>query len=186
MKYWYVCVLFILSFLCLYSPSIEIVGFGSIFTIQTLFTIILYFDILKDTNRSDKALHIQFSRIYPDLTIPFWWILVAGASLQFASVMLMIITTAFLYKKFKSINVSRDMRYRIQNFKGIFIAVTILMMIVAYCYINEYSAPGGGGLWTEAFRLVLLTCFMGILTLSSVDVFYANRLSVLIGSITDG
>jgi hypothetical protein len=134
-KYWYLLVLFIFSFVCLYKTSIEIVGFGSLIAVQSLFTAFLFYDILNDGARSTKTLHIPLSIFktgMTDLQIPFWWILVAGASLQFTSAMLMIITCAFLYKKFQSIKLSRDMRIRVQNYKGIFIAVTVLMMILMY------------------------------------------------------
>lgn len=77
------------------------------------------------------------------------------------------------------------MRLRVQNYKGIFIAVTVLMMILMYCYVNNYSGSGGGA-FAEALRLLILMCYLGILILSSIDVFYANRLSVLIGAVTDG
>ena len=81
------------------------------------------------------------------------------------------------------------MRLRVQNYKGIFIAVTVLMMILMYCYVNNYSgasASAGGSIFAEALRLLILMCYLGILVLSSIDVFYANRLSVLIGAVTDG
>lgn len=188
-KYFYILILFIFSFIGLYSQSIEIIGFGSLFAIQTIYTLFLLLDILQDGNRGSKTLDIQinaseYTAAYK-LHIPLWWILVAGSALQFTSSLLMIITSAFLYKKFQAIKVSRDNRGSIQTYKAFFLITTILMFLLTYAYVSSYNG-GGSETFSNAYRLMFVGCFLGIIIFSSTDMYLANNLSKLIGSTIDG
>ena len=178
-KYWYIIILFVFAFICAYNSTIEIVGFGTIFVLQTLFTLLLTNDILKDSNSHLKVLQTSNESWS---SIPIWWILFAGLGMQFASSLLILTTTLFLYNKFQTIRLSHDNRWRLNAYKLIFLLSTIFMMILTFIYI-QYSVSNG---LSPLFRIVTLVCFVGILGLSSVDVIYANQLSKAINSTTDG
>jgi len=186
-KYWYILILFILAFICLFIQSIEIYGFGSAFAIQAVYSIFLLSDIISDNNRAEKALRIPIMQLPyintppTSINLPIFWVLLAGVALQFTSALLMLIACLFLYKKYQAIKVSRENRWYIQAYKKMFLIVTGLMFLLTYYYVNSYGTLSSG-----SYRLVLVGCFLGILGLSSLNVYYSNQLSKLIQSSTDG
>ena len=194
-KYLYVFVLFIFSFMCLFSQTIEIVGFGSLFAVQCIYTIMILMEILGDgpAKRQMKSLSIPLLKNpfnvnqKASFDIPLFWILLAGVSLQFASVTLMIITCAYLYKKYQALQLSRTNRWRAQSYKVMFIIVTVLMMIITYSYVSDFNnGLNTSNTFSGAYRMVFIMCIFGILGLSSINVYYANQLSKLINTSTDG
>jgi len=180
-------ILFILAFICLFIQSIEIYGFGSAFAIQAVYSIFLLSDIISDNNRAEKALRIPIMQLPyintppTSINLPIFWVLLAGVALQFTSALLMLIACLFLYKKYQAIKVSRENRWYIQAYKKMFLIVTGLMFLLTYYYVNSYGTLSSG-----SYRLVLVGCFLGILGLSSLNVYYSNQLSKLIQSSTDG
>ena len=192
-KYLYVFILFIFSFICLFSQTIEIVGFGSMFAVQCIYTIMILMDIYKDSPATRQAKSISIPLIKNPLNansktsieLPLYWLLLAGVSLQFTSATLMIMTCSYLYKKYQTIQLARTNRWRAQMYKVMFIIVTILMMIVTYSYMSDFNS-GGTMTFSGSYRMIFIFCIFGILGLSSINVYYANQLSKLISTSTDG
>ena len=193
-KYLYVFILFIFSFICLFSQTIEIVGFGSMFAVQCIYTIMILMDIYKDSPATRQAKSISIPLIKNPLNansktsieLPLYWLLLAGISLQFTSATLMIMTCSYLYKKYQTIQLARTNRWRAQMYKVFFIIVTILMMIVTYSYVSDFNNGVSAAIFSGSYRMILIFCIFGILGLSSVNVYFANQLSKLINTSTDG
>ena len=188
-KYLYVFILFIFSFICIFNQNIEIIGFGSMFVVQTIYTIMLFMEIYSDPNRGAKSITIPLLKTpyinMSEIEIPIFWILIAGISLQFTSITLMIMTCSYLYKKYQSIQLSRDNRWSAQTYKKIFVIVTVLMMILTYSYVSDFSITTTNT-FSGAYKMMFIFCFFGILGLSSINVYYANKMSKLIATSTDG
>jgi hypothetical protein len=139
---------------------------------------------LKDTGRSMKVLTFpsipNTLGIITSISIPIWWILIIGASLQFVAALLNIITCSYLYKRFHTIRLSYENRWRLSTYRSFYIICTLLIMILVFSFL-QFSGGASG-----YYRLLLLLCFVGVITSSIVDIVYANNLSKLIGSTTDG
>jgi len=184
-KYIYISCLMIVAFMCTYNQTNEMIGYSCIFALQTIFTIAIMMDIMHDQNRSIKVLHFpnipNNLGIITEAKIPIWWILLAGTSLQFTAALLILITAAYLYKRYQTLRMSNDNRWRLYTYRTLYIICTVLMMILTFTFMQF---PGGS--LSGTYTLLVLVCFIGILLFSSIDVYYANRLSKLIGSTTDG
>lgn len=183
-KYIYILILFIFSWVCLFHPSMELIGFGSLVVIQSAYMTFLGLEIMRDPNRNEKAIVIPQApvknpRLY---TIPLWWILIPSTIFYWISSILMIITTQTLWKNTQSLNLSPEFRGKIQYYKITFIIGTILMLFLTITYITTNT----GSAFSGTYRLILLFAMVGALGLSVTDLMYSNEFSKLIGSKTDG
>jgi hypothetical protein len=183
-KYIYISCFFIVAFMATYSDATEMIGYSCIFVLQTLFTIAMFLDVSKDPGKSNKVLYFPEIKnnlgLKTDAAIPIWWILFIGGGLQFAAALLTMITAAYLYKRFQTLRMSHDNRWRLSTYKIVYIICTVCLMILLFTFIQFNDMASG------YYRLLLVVCFIGVLGCGSLDVYYANRLSKLIGSTTDG
>ena len=125
MKYVYILVLFVFAFLCWFNPALEVAGFSGVFVVQTLFTSIVFLDIMNDVNRNNKTLEFSmlqnlYGRVMRYYKIPLYWILIPGAFLPFVSSFIMMITTTSLYQKFQKIKLSRDSEWYTNIYKTLY------------------------------------------------------------------
>jgi hypothetical protein len=184
-KYIFIVVLFIFSFICWYKPELEIVGFSSVFVVQTLFTSILFLDIMNDSGRINKTLKFatlqsMFAKETTPHEIPLYWILVTGSFLQFVSSFIMMITTSSLYKKFQKIKLSSDSEFYSNLYKILYITTTVMMMLLLYVYINITPS------FPPLLMILLAIFIIGIVVISAFNVFISSKLSTYIQSSVDG
>jgi hypothetical protein len=100
-KYLLLTLLFIFAYMALYTEKIEVYGFGSSFALQTLFTIMVFMDILKDPFKTYPVISIPsipntLIKI-PDLKITFYWIILIGTALQFIASTIMMVIASNIY-----------------------------------------------------------------------------------------
>jgi len=180
-KYVFLSILFFFSFICLYTGKLEVYGFGSAFVLQTLFTIMIFMDIMKNPlDRANRVLTFpSFVSQTTNLKIPFFLALVVATSLQFASATMMMITMTSIYKRYHEIRLSRDNRTRVNTYIGMFFISILLLLIMIYGY-TQY----GNGL-SNSFQIMLLVSIVGTFLLGSLEIIYANGLSKLLGTMVD-
>jgi len=176
LKYIFVFILFIFTWVCFYNPALETIGFGSLVTVQTVFTLFILFDIRNDDARSGHAVTIPKW----NYSIPLWWVLVPASILYLTSTTLMAITVRFLWKQVHGLHLSQTMRQNFNIYKGTFIAGTLLTFFLVLGYTWFGSVQSG------FIRLVLVFSMIGSLVFAINDVVFANEISKLLGSTVDG
>lgn len=183
-KYVFLSVLFVLSFISLYTEKLEVYGFGSAFILETLLAIMVFMDIIQ--NPLDRAKNVITFPSFPNpvapvpsLTIPFFWTLIIAVSLQFVSATMMMISMTSIYKRYNDMRLSRDNRSRVNTYKWMFLVSFILLFIMIYGYIQY-----GNGL-SNSFQTILLLCITGTFLLGSLEIIYANQLSKVLGTMVD-
>ena len=189
-KYIYVFVLFIFGFIGWNNPALEIIGYSGVFVTQCIFTILLLIDISNDTGRASKTLDFTllqsvYSRITSTYKIPLYLVLLVGIFLQFTCSFLMMITTSTLYRKYQKIKMSGDSQYFSNIYKILFITVTVLMMILIFIYSTMFNTQTSLQ-FSPMIRISLATIIVGILGISSFNVYNANKLSTYTHSSVDG
>jgi len=190
-KYLYILVLFVFAFLCWFNPALEIAGFSGVFVIQTLFTSILFLDIVNDVNRNSKTLtfsmlqnlYVLNVRTYK---IPLYWILIPGALLPFISSFIMMITTTSLYRKFQKIKLARDSEWYTNIYKNLYIVLTAMLMFLLYVYVRMFNTNASTLNFHPIFRVLIAAIIVGILVIGSFEVYIASKLSTYIRSSVDG
>jgi hypothetical protein len=175
--YLYIFILFIFAFICWFNPTIEILGFGSVFVMQTLYMLFLGLDIMNNTGRTKPFITIPFK--VGVLFLPIYWVLLIGSVLTFVSMLMMMIAVAYVYKKHQTIQVSRYNRLLLDRYKIIFVIIFCLMFILTFVYSTSMEPR-------EKMRLfVFLSCILAVL-LSSIDVVFANTFTKVIKTSVDG
>ena len=186
-KYIYISCLLITAIMCTYNEATEIIGYSCIFVLQTVFTIAVILDIIEDGNRDNKILYFpnipNGLGIITETKIPIWWFLVSGSILQFVSSLLTIITASYLYKRFNKLRISLQNRWYLSSYRTSYIICTVFLMILMSTFLQF---AGGSTALSNSHRLLVIICFIGIIITASLNIFYSNRLSKLIGSTTDG
>ena len=81
-KYVLLMILFIFSFYCMFSPVIDIYGFGSFFVVQTIFAMFVLIDMSQDDAGNTKVLLLRKDS-KTNYELPFSWILLPVACLEF-------------------------------------------------------------------------------------------------------
>ena len=172
-KYCLLMILFIFSFICLYTPGIEIYGFGSFFVLECILAFFIFIDVTQDL--TIKAVTVNAIRL------PLWWILGFGALFEFLASFFMILTMKTIYKKFNSLQMSSENEWRLAFVKSTFVIETIFIFALILIYWN-FEMLQNNGTW----KMIILFLSLGIVGLSVADFLYANRFLQLINTITDG
>lgn len=186
-------ILFIFSFICMFSPVIDIYGFGSFFVLQTILAFFVLIDVTQDEFGFKKVLSVAIQNgvspmKLPGVAIPFSWILVCGAGLEFLAAFFMIVTTNAVYKRFRGLAMSSENQWRLDFIKITFALVTALMLVLMVVYwqyedIMLWSQNNG---FTGTVKSCLLIIMTAIVSVSVADVIYANHFTQLITTSTDG
>jgi hypothetical protein len=175
--YLYIFILFIFAFICWFNPTIEILGFGSVFVMQTLYMLFLGLDIMNNTGRAKTVVSIPFSA--GAISFPIYWVLLTGSILTFVSMLMMIIAVAYVYKKHQAIQVSHYNRLLLDRYKIIFVIIFCLMFILTFVYSTSMEPR-------EKMRLfIFLSCIL-VLSLAPSDVVFANTFTKVITTSVDG
>lgn len=181
-KYCLLMILFLISFLCFYSPPTDIYGFGSFFVLQTIFSMFICIDLTQDDEKYLKVLSVSVDK-NRGLHIPLSWVLFLGACLEFLAAFFMVLTTNAVYKRFRALQMSSSNQWKLDFMKHTFVIVTVLMFVLILVYwnfSNVMDTLGGSG------KMILLVIMTAIVGLSVADVVYANHFTHLITTVTDG
>ena len=187
-KYVYIAILFVFVFLSLFAPHMQTIGFGSFFGLQAIFTVIYLFDLFMDTNRDKKALSMEIpaNRYLNEysLNMPYWWILVPVFGMQFASSLMMIMTWSYLSKRDSTVPLSKQNEIIVGRWKAFSIIITFALLVLVFGYTVGFNGPStvSGG----SYKIWILINMVFALILSIINIVYANELSRLRFTSTDG
>lgn len=189
-KYFYLLVLFLVSFIALKNLRTEVIGFGATFALQSIYTLVLLFEIAKDTNRADKSITIPIptTPVTPgyDINIPLYFILVPCVSMQFAAALMMVLSMYAVYKQQNSIKISRNDRWSIDAYKNMFMVATFALMFLTYVYMSDFTNIVGSKTFSGGYKMLMLMAVLISIFLSMINVLNANHQTRLITSMTDG
>ena len=180
-QYIYIFILFIFAFISWFNPTIEIIGFGSVFVMQTVYTFFLAMDIISNADRGKSVIKIPFAEKMKGIpsSFPIYWMLLIGTIPNLVSILMLMIAISYIYKRHQSIQISRNDRLLLTRYKIMFITVFAIIVILNYVYSTNME-PG------EKMRLFLFLSCVGIFVLTKVNVFFANSFTKVLTSSVDG
>lgn len=185
-KYVFLLVLFIFAFVCLFTPSIAIYGFGTFFVMQAILSFFVFIDVTQDDEVAKKTLTVDVANgkspvNIPAFKLPLSWVLSSGALMEFVAGLFMIMSMSAVYKRFHSLPMSAENQWRLDFVKYTFVIVTVLMFLLVMVYWN-YDLV----MKYDSMKTLVLAMVVGILGVSIADVVYANYFLKLINLTTDG
>jgi hypothetical protein len=185
-KYVFLLVLFIFAFVCLFTPSIAIYGFGTFFVMQSILSFFVFIDVTQDDEVAKKTLTVDVANgkspvNIPAFKLPLSWILSSGALMEFVAGLFMIMSMSTVYKRFHALPMSSENQWRLDFVKYTFVIVTVLMFLLVMVYWN-YDLV----MKYDSMKTLVLAVVVGIVGVSIADVVYANYFLKLINLTTDG
>jgi len=189
-KYFYIGLMFIVAFIAMYNYITSAIGFGLVFAVQALYTLVFLFDVLKDYARGFKALTLTFPKNplveNNSVSIPLYWVLCPGVILQFAASLFTVLSTDFLQKKYNSIRLSRNATWNLDLYKWMFILATIALMVLTYSYMCDFTDTISSVKFSGSYKSLLIIAFFISMILPVINVINAHSLSKILVTTTDG
>jgi hypothetical protein len=184
-KYIFLFILFIFAFICLYSSRLEIIGFGSLFTIHVFFILSLIFDIYKDKERARKVFSLPSIKSggveIPEISIPIYLLIIPISLLQIRIVTLLCLNVWAIVEKQGFFRISRDNRYRIETIKTLTLITLIMLFAFILVYIQYNNIP-----MNNLSQFFIGICIIGTYVLSIVNTVLEMKASSEFLNTTDG
>ena len=180
-KYFYILLMFMVSFISIYNT--EAIGFGLLFAVQTLFTIVLIIDIFQDLSRSSKSLIIEFTN--NNVSIPFYLVLLPGIILQFAASLMTMMYSNYLQKKYNRVKLNRDLRWDMDRYKWMFIVVTLALLGLTYSYTSDFNNNESFTRFAGSYKSLLIVFFAISAVFPIINVTNASKLSKIMVTSTE-
>jgi len=184
-KYIFLFVLFIFTFICLYSSRLEMIGFGSLFTVHVFFVISLLFDMYKDKERARKVFSlpsIKSSGVeIPEINIPLYLLIIPICLMQVRIVTLLCLNVWAIVEKYGVFRISRDNRYRLETIKTMTLVTLIMLFVLITLYIQYNSIP-----MNNLSQFFIGICIIGTYVLSIINAILEMKASSEFSNTTDG
>jgi hypothetical protein len=189
-KYFYILIMFVVAFVAMSNYLTASIGFGLVFAVQLIYTLVFLFELANDTSRQNKSLALTFPKTAitsgNDIMLPLYWALCPGIILQFVASLLTVMSTDFLYKKYNSLKLSRSARFNLTMYKWMFVIATIALIGLTYSYSNDFTSAISSVNFSGGYKSLLLVLFLSSIILPVINVINANKLSKIMVSSTDG
>jgi len=184
-KYIFLFILFIFTFICLYSSRLEMIGFGSLFTVHVFFVISLLFDMYKDKERARKVFSLPSIKSggveIPEINIPLYLLIIPICLMQVRIVTLLCLNVWAIVEKYGVFRISRDNRYRLETIKTMTLVTLIMLFVLIALYIQYNSIP-----MNNLSQFFIGICIIGTYVLSIINAILEMKASSEFSNTTDG
>jgi len=184
-KYIFLFILFIFTFICLYSSRLEMIGFGSLFTVHVFFVMSLLFDIYKDKERARKIFSLPSIKSggveVPEINIPLYLLIIPICLMQIRIVTLLCLNVWAIVEKYGVFRISRDNRYRLETIKTMTLVTLIMLFVLIALYIQYNSVP-----MNNLSQFFIGICIIGTYVLSIINAVLEMKASSEFSNTTDG
>jgi hypothetical protein len=189
-KYVYISIMFIVAFVAMFNYITAPIGFGLVFGVQTIYTLVTLFEVAKDTARHLKSISITFPKTplsdVNEVSIPLYWVLCPGVIMQFVASLLTVISSDFLKKKYNAIQLARNARWNLDIYKWMYVGATVSLLGLTYSYTSDFENAITTAKFSGTYKTLLLVYFVFSIILPVLNVLNANQLSKIVVSTTDG
>jgi len=167
----------------MYNDVTEAVGFKFATGIQSLYAVIFLFQLLNDNAKHIKALRIDipetiFSRS-DHINIPLFWVILPALIIQLLSSVFVTITTDYLQKKYNTVKLTRNDRYKLDMYKWMFILATVTVTFLIYSYCSDFNSGQNSSDFAGAYKTVLLIALLSSIAFPIINLVISKKLSKL-------
>ena len=186
-KYIFLAVLFLFAFIAAFSEKLELVGFGSIFTISVFYLFCLFFDIYKDKERSLKtfsfpAVKLGYTEI-SEISLPLFGIIAPLALINFRNISSLGLSIWRNVSRYGILRISKANRSRLEQEKWMILVTVFVLLALTFLYMLY----GKVQLNNNALRLGITICILFGYVLSIISLILEIVISgEMVGNTTDG
>jgi hypothetical protein len=186
-KYIFLAVLFLFAFIAVFSEKLELVGFGSIFTISIFYLFCLFFDIYKDKERSLKtfsfpAVKLGYTEI-SEISLPLFGIITPLALINFRNISSLGLSIWRNVSRYGILRISKANRSKLEQEKWMILVTVFVLLALTFLYMLY----GKVQLNNNALRLGITMCILFGYVLSIISLILEIVISgEMVGNTTDG
>ena len=184
-KYIFLFILFTFTFICLYSSKLELLGYGSLFTVHIFFIMSLIFDVYKDKDRARKVFSLPSVKSgnveIPEINIPLYLLIVPISLFQIRIVTLLCLNVWTIVNKYSFLRISRENRYRVEAIKTMTLVTVIMLFALIILYVQYNNIP-----MNNIMKFFIGICIIGTYVLCSVNTAMEMIASNEFSNTTDG
>lgn len=184
-KYIFLFILFIFTFICLYSSNLEIIGYGALFTVNIFFIMSVLFDMYKDKERSRKVFSLPSVKSgnieIPEISVPLYLLIIPICLFQVRIVTLLCLNIWAIVAKYGFFRISKSNRYRVDTIKTMTLVTFIMLFALILLYIQYNNIP-----MSDLMRFFIGICIIGTYVLCSINTVMEISASNEFSNTTDG
>jgi len=188
-KYFYVFILFIVTFIASRNSVTEATAYGFMSGVQGLLAIIFTFELMRDSARGYKALKIHTPKTYytdeSTIRLPLYWVLFPAIVTQFIASILTAIYTSFLQKKYGYVKLERANQSAFNWYKWGLVIVTIAIAGLLYSYTSDFNGGMDVSQFSSTYTSWLLILVFSTVVFSILNMKHANQISKIMESTTE-
>lgn len=185
-KYIFLSILFLFSFIALFSEKLELIGFGSIFTVELFYLFCLFFDIYKDKERSLKTFSFPSVKVgyteISEISFPLFVIIAPVAFLNFRNITSLGLSVWRNVAKYGKFRISRDNRSRLLSEKWMILVTVFILLALTFLYMLY----GKVRLNNDVLRFGITMCILVAYVLSIISLITEITITNELGNTTDG
>ena len=184
-KYFYLIVLFIFTFICLYSDRLEMIGYGSFFIVNSVLILCIMFDVYKDKERGRKLFVIPSVKLsgveVSEISFPLYLLIIPICLMQIRVVSLLCLNVWRNVHTYGFLKISRDNRHRIETEKLFLLLTSIMLFAIVSVYILYNFIP-----MNDLLRFFIAICIIGTYVMSIISTTIEMTVSNEFSNTTDG
>ncbi len=184
-KYIFLAILLIFTFICLFTEKLENVGFGALFTVHVFYMFCLFFDIYKDKERARKVFTLPSVKVgtvdLAEFSFPLYLLLIPIATIHFRTVTLLSLNAWANVSKYGYLRTSRDNKSNIKMVKIISLITILFLFLITFLYIAYNSIQ-----MNDLLRFAFAICIVGSFSLAIINMFMEMKVSNEFANTTDG
>jgi hypothetical protein len=188
-KYFYVFILFIVTFIASRNSVTEATAYGFMSGVQGILALIFTFELMRDSARGYKAMKIHTPKTYytdeSTIQLPLYWVLFPAIVTQFIASIITAIYTNFLQKKYGYVKLERANQLAFNWYKWGIVIVTIAIAGLLYSYTSDFTGTAVVSQFSSAYTSWLLILVFTTIVFSIMNMKNANHISRIMVSTTE-
>lgn len=188
-KYFYVFILFIVTFIASRNSVTEATAYGFMSGVQGILALIFTFELMRDSARGYKAMKIHTPKTYytdeSTIRLPLYWVLFPAIVTQFIASIITAIYTNFLQKKYGYVKLERANQLAFNWYKWGIVIVTIAIAGLLYSYTSDFTGTAVVSQFSSAYTSWLLILVFTTIVFSVMNMKNANHISRIMVSTTE-
>lgn len=189
LKYFYVFILFIVTFIASRNSVTEATAYGFMSGVQGILALIFTFELMRDSARGYKAMKIHTPKTYytdeSTIKLPLYWVLFPAIVTQFIASIITAIYTNFLQKKYGYVKLERANQLAFNWYKWGIVIVTIAIAGLLYSYTSDFTGTAVVSQFSSAYTSWLLILVFTTIVFSVMNMKNANHISRIMVSTTE-
>jgi hypothetical protein len=185
-KYIFLAVFFIFASVAWFSEKLELIGFGSIFTLSVFYLFCFFFDVYKDKERSLKTFSFPSVKVgsveINEISFPLFAIIAPAMLINFRTVTSLSLSVWRNVSRYGVLRTSMDNHLRIDQEKAMILTTVFILLALTFLYMLYGKVRLNNDVLRFGITICILTTYLLSIITWVTELVITNEL----GNTTDG